>query len=378
MTNEYKRPFPRSSIASMPVRKLGKTPPDKSDGLIRLSHNESCYGPSPAAVAAYQSISGELNRYPDGTQYELRQALAEVHNLDVDRIICGNGSEELLGLLIRAYLGEADELLLTENHFIMCPVYGRTQGADIVLAPEDNYRVSVASILDRVSDKTRIVIIANPNTPTGTCISSREVKRLHGNLPEDVLLIIDGAYMEYVAGDDAAVCLRLVAESENIVMTRTFSKIYGLAGLRIGWACCPAHVIDTLQRIRSPFNTSSAALAAAAAAVRDIENTNSIREKNANSLRRIRAALTAVGLRVTPSVANFYLISFAGSENKNAADAAQYLESRNIMPKAVNRGNPDDVLRITVGNDSENNAVITALTEYMAKPEPHGGSNFSV
>ena len=365
MTNERKRPFSRSSIASVPVRKLGKTPPDKSDGLIRLSHNESCYGPSPAAVAAYQSVSRELNRYPDGAQYALRQALAEVHNLDVDRIICGNGSEELLGLLIRAHLGEADELLLTENHFIMCPVYGRTQGADIVLAPEVDCRVSVSSILGRVSDKTRMVIIANPNTPTGTCISSREVKRLHGNLPENVLLIIDGAYMEYMVTDDAAACLGLVAESENIVITRTFSKIYGLAGLRVGWAYCPAHVIDTLQRIRSPFNTNSAALAAATAAVRDIEYTNSIRDKNANSLRQIRAALTAVGLRVTPSVTNFYLISFAGNENKNAADAAQYLESRNIMPKPVNRADTEDVLRITVGNDSENDAVITALTEYM-------------
>ena len=365
MNSKRKLPFPRSSVASMPPARPGKIPPEKSDGLIRLSHNESCYGPSPKAVAAYRSVSSELNRYPDSAQYELRRSLAEVHGLDIDRIICGNGSEELLGLLIRAYLGEADELLLTENHFVMCSVYGRTQGADIVLAPEDNYRVSVTSILERVSDKTRMVIIANPNTPTGTCITSREVKRLHGNLPEDVLLIIDGAYMEYMVTDDAAVCLRLVAESENVAITRTFSKIYGLAGLRVGWGYCPAHVIDTLQRIRSPFNTNSAALAAATAAVRDIEYTNSIREKNANSLRRINAALTALGLRVIPSVANFYLISFAGSENKNAADAAQYLESRNIMPKPVNRADTEDVLRITVGNDAENDAVIAALTGYM-------------
>ena len=362
----------------MPVHNPGKILPGKSIEPIRLSHNESCYGPSPKAIAAYHAVENVLFRYPDRAQYELRLALAEVHNLDIDGIICGNGSEELIGLLIRSYLREAEELLLTENHFVMCPVYGRTQGATIVLAPEDDYRISVNSILDRVSDKTRVVIIANPNTPTGTCITGSEVKRLHANLPEEVLLIIDGAYAEYVSTDDAAACLDLVAEAENVVMTRTFSKIYGLAGLRIGWACCPAHIIDTLQRIRSPFNTNSAALAAATAAVRDVEYTRSIREKNASSLRQISAALTALGLRVIPSSANFYLISFAGYENKHAAGAAQYLESRNIMPKAVNRGNPDDVLRITVGNDSENNAVITALTEYMAKPEPHGGSNFSV
>ena len=200
-------------------------------------------------------------------------------------------------------------------------------------------------------------------------------------LPEDVLLIIDGAYMEYVATVMMPLCVcDLVAESENIVMTRTFSKIYGLAGLRIGWACCPAHVIDTLQRIRSPFNTNSAALAAATAAVRDIEYTRiPFVRKMPSSLRRIRAALTAVGLRVTPSSRQLLPHQFCRpAKIKMLPDAAQYLESRNIMPKAVNRGNPDDVLRITVGNGSENNAVITALTEYMAKPEPHGGSNFSV
>ncbi len=347
----------------MPVHKPGKIPPGKSIEPIRLSHNESCYGPSPKAIAAYHTVESALFRYPDRAQYELRLALAEVHNLDIDGIICGNGSEELLGLLIRSYLREAEELLLTENHFVMCPVYGRTQGAKIVLAPEDNYRISVNSILDRVSDKTRVVIIANPNTPTGTCITASEVKRLHANLPEEVLLIIDGAYAEYVSTDDAVACLDLVAESENVVMTRTFSKIYGLAGLRIGWACCPAHIIDTLQRIRSPFNTNSAALAAATAAVRDVEYTRSIREKNASSLKQLSAALTALGLRVIPSLANFYLISFAGYENKHAAGAARHLQSKNIMPRPANR--TDTVLRITVGNNAENNAVIAALTEYM-------------
>ena len=370
MKTERKRPIPRPAIASMPRYKPGKNLTDNHVEPIRLSHNESSYGPSPKAIAAYHAVENALFRYPDGARYELRLALAEVYNLDVDGIICGNGSEELLGLLIRAYLGEADELLLTENHFVMCPVYGRAQGAKIVLAPEDNYRISVDSILDRVSDKTRIVVIANPNTPTGTCISGQEVKRLHDGLPEDVLLVIDGAYMEYVTTDVAAVCIDLVAGFENVVMTRTLSKIYGLAGLRIGWAYCPAHVIDTLQCIRSPFNTNCAALAAATAAVRDVEYTRSIREKNANSLRQITMSLTAVGIRIIPSVANFYLLSFAGSENKNAADAAQYLESKNIMPRPVNCGDTDDVLRITVGNDSESNAVITALTEYMTRPDP--------
>ena len=367
MKTERKRPFPRQAIASMPRYQPGTNTPGDQVEPIRLSHNESSYGPSPKAIAAYHAAANTLFRYPDRAQYELRQALAEVHNLNVDGIICGNGSEELLGLLTSAYVAEADELLLTENHFIMCPVYGRTQGAKIVLAPEENYRIDVDSILTRVSDKTRMVNIANPNTPTGTCISGQEVKRLHDGLPEDVLLVIDGAYMEYVTTDAAAACVDLVAGFENVVMTRTLSKIYGLAGLRIGWAYCPAHVIDTLQRIRSPFNTNRAALAAATAAVRDVEYTRSIREKNASSLKQISATLTALGLQVTPSVTNFYLISFAGNENKHAAGAARYLQSKNIMPRPANRA--DTVLRITVGNEAENNAVITALMEYMTKPD---------
>lgn len=337
--------------------------------MIRLSHNESSHGPSPEAVAAYRSAAGRLNRYPDGAQYELRRALADVHKLDIDRIICGSGSEELLGLLIRAYLGEGDGLLLTEHHFTMCSVYGRTQGVNITQVPVDDYRVNIAAILEQISAGTKMVIIANPNVPAGTCLAGEEIRELHNGLPGDVLLVIDGAYMEYAAPAVAADCINLASASENVVMTRTFSKIYGLAGLRIGWAYCPARITGVLQRIRSPFNTNSAALAAAAAAVRDTGYIDGIREKNAASLGRISAALTAAGLRVIPGVANFYLVSFAGSEGRNAADAADYLRSRGIMPRPVNRSDTEDVLRITVGNDFENDAVITALTDYMHKKE---------
>ena len=353
----------------MPPRKQGVMPAGKADAMIRLSHNESAYGPSPKAVAAYRSACGRLHRYPDSAQYELRRSLAEVHKLDIDRIICGNGSEELLGLLIRAYLGEGDELLLTENHFSMCSVYGRSQGMTIIPVPMDDYRINIAAVLERISSATRMVIIANPNVPAGTCLAGEEIRDLHEGLPADVLLVVDGAYMEYAAPAVAADCIGLVGASENVVMTRTFSKIYGLAGLRIGWAYCPARVIEVLQRIRSPFNTNAAALAAATAAVNDVKYIDSIREKNAASLRRITAVLTGAGLRVIPGVANFYLISFAGCEGKAAAGAADYLQSRNIMPRPVNRSDTENVLRITVGNDFENDAVITALTEYMAKPE---------
>ena len=370
MTNEFKRPLPRAVIASMPPGNPGKIPPHRSVEPIKLSHNESSYGPSQKALAAYRSVSNVLNRYPDGAQYELRQSLAQVHGLGIDRIICGNGSEELLGLLVRAYLEEADEILLTENHFIMCTVYAGTQGASIILVPEENNRINVASVLVRVSARTRMVIVANPNVPTGSCLTGAEIRELHNGLPEEVLLVIDGAYMEYAGPAIAAACADLVDGSENVVMTRTFSKIYGLAGLRIGWAYCPAHVIEVLQHIRSPFNTNAAALAAATAAVRDVEYTRAISEKNTISLRRITNALTAVGIHVIPSVANFYLVGFAGSGSKHAAAAAAYLKAKNIVPGPLTRSGAQETLRITVGNESENDAVITALTEYMRMQGP--------
>ena len=365
MTSERKKLFPRPSVASILPGKAHKIPLDKPDGLIRLSHNESGYGPSPQAVAAYRSVAGRLQRYPDSSQHELRQVLAEVHKLDFDGIICGNGSEELLGLLMCAYLEETDELLLMENHFIRYSVYGRIQEAAITRAPLADYRINIAATLEWISAATRMVVIANPNVPAGTCLTSEEIGELHDALPGDVLLVIDGAYMEYAAPDVAAGCIDLVDRSENVVMTRTFSKIYGLAGLRIGWAYCPIHVIETLQRIRSPFNTNAAALAAASAAVRDLEYTNSIREKNANSVRQIATALTAIELQVVPSVTNFYLVGFAGREPKNAPAAAAYLKAKNILPGPTIRTDNHDALRITVGNDNENNAVIAALTEYM-------------
>lgn len=371
MTTEPKWPLPRLSVASLPPARPRKSPPEKADELVKLSHNESSYGPSPKAVAAYQSAVAGVNRYPDGAQYGLRQSLAEVHELDIDRIICGNGSEELLGLLVRAYLGEGDGLLLTEHHFSMCSVYGRTQGANIVPVPTHDYRIDVAGVLERVSAATRMVIIANPNVPAGTCLTGREIEELHAGLPGDVLLVIDGAYLDYARPALAAACTGLVGASENVVTTRTFSKIYGLAGLRIGWAYCPLRIIEVLQRIRAPFNTNVAALAAAQAAVRDIEYTHSVREKNADSLRRISAALTTTGLHVSPSVTNFYLLGFAGSEPKNAVAAASYLKARNIVPGPLIGAARHEKLRITVGNDDENDAVIAALTEYMTKPNSY-------
>ncbi len=262
-------PHARAVVDSLQPYQQGKSALLGSQKPIKLSSNESAYGPSPKAIAAYHDAAASLCRYPDGSQRQLRQAIAETLDLDSERLVCGNGSEELIGLTIRAYAEPDDALLLSANHFIMCPVYGRLQGASIVLAAEQNFMMVVDNILAKISDKTRLVIIANPNNPTGTYLPASEVRRLHDNLPGDVLLLLDGAYAEYVTAGDYDAGTGLVEQYENVMITRTFSKIHALPALRIGWAYCPPAVAQNLNKIRTPFNANTAAMAAAAAAIKD-------------------------------------------------------------------------------------------------------------
>ncbi len=331
---------------------------------IKLSSNESSHGPSPKALEAYRKASEQLNRYPDGSQTALRQAIGECFGLDPRRIICGNGSDELIQLMVRAYVSVGDEALLSENGFVMSNIHCVAQGAELVIAPERDYRVDVDALLARVTDKTRFCTIANPNNPTGTYISGDELRRLHTGLPANCLLLIDDAYAEYVSAEDYEDGSALVDEYDNVVMTRTFSKIYGLPSLRIGWAYCPESVVGVVGRIRTPFNTNGPALAAAVAAIQDTEYVEKIREHNALWLQRISTAVSAMGIEVIPSVANFYLLRFADDSDKNGADAASFLTSRGIIPRPA--GGSDKFLRITVGLDHENEAVLAALTDYMA------------
>ncbi len=329
---------------------------------IKLSSNESSFGPSPAAVQAYHDHAALLNRYPDAGQNELREAIAEVHGLNAERIVCGNGSDELILLIARTFLSPGDEALLSENGFVMSQVHAQSQGANVVFAPEKGYRVDVDALLERVTNKTRFCTIANPNNPTGTYISRAELERLHAGLPEECLLLIDGAYAEYVVNEDFSSGLELAQQFDNVVVTRTFSKIYGLPALRIGWMLCSPEIAASVNKLRSPFNTNAAALATAAAAVRDTEYIATIADKNASELQRISHAMRAAGIEVIPSVANFYLLRFTGPE-RSGSGADAFLQSRGIIPRPT--GMSDDYLRITVGTVDENDAVISALVEYM-------------
>lgn len=355
---------PRPGLLKLAPYVQGQSTIEGVANPIKLSSNESSHGPSPAALEAYRNAGKELNRYPDGSQTGLRQAIGETFGLDPARIICGNGSDELIQMMVRAYVGEGDEALLSENGFIMTNIHCMAQGAELVIAPERDYRVDVDALLERVTDKTRFCSIANPNNPTGTYISGKELRRLHAGLPENCLLLIDDAYAEYVTEDDYEDGTALVDEFENVVMTRTFSKVYGLPSVRIGWAYCPSSVVGVVGRIRTPFNTNGPALAAAIAAVKDQAYVEKIVQHNNRSLKIISAALSDMGIEVIPSVTNFYLMRFADNSGKNGTDAAAFLQSRGIIPRPA--GGSDAFLRITVGLDHENDAVITALADYMA------------
>ena len=333
---------------------------------IKLSSNESSQGPSPLAIEAYQQAASQLNRYPDGSQSALREAIGETYQLNPQRIICGNGSDELIQLMARAYVGGGQEALLSENGFIMSNVHCTAQGADLVIAAERNYQVDVNAMLTLVSDKTRFCTIANPNNPTGTYIDGSELRRLHAGLPDNCLFLIDAAYAEYATAEDYDTGIALADEFDNVVVTRTFSKIYGLPFLRIGWAYCSAGIVDLVQRIRTPFNTNGAAMAAATAAVKDTAYIEEIRTHNASWRERISRTLTEMGIEVIPSQANFYLLRFAKDSNKNGGAAAAFLQSRGIIPRPASGA--DEFLRVTIGVDHENEAVLHALSDYMGAP----------
>src|SRR5437660_6856257 len=272
---------------------------------IRLASNESALGPSPKAIAAYKALAGEIHRYPDGGAAELRAALGRHHGLDPERIVCGSGSDELIGLLLRCYAGPGTEVVYSRHGFLMYPIGALSVGATPVAVPETALTADVDAILAHVTERTRIVFIANPNNPTGTYLSADELARLHAGLPPQVVLAIDAAYAEFVNRNDYEPGIALVNRASNVVMLRTFSKIYALAGLRLGWAYCPPAVADVLNRIRGPFNVSAPALAAGVAAIEDVAALTRARAHNDKWLPWLSEQLTAPGLQLTPSGANF-------------------------------------------------------------------------
>lgn len=329
--------------------------------VIRLASNEGALGPSPMAVAAFEEMAAEMHRYPDGASAELRAALAELHGLDAARVVCGAGSDELIALLCRAYAGPGDEILHTEHAFLMFAIAARTVGATPVAAPERDLTADVDALLERVTGKTRILFLANPNNPTGTYLPASELNRLRAGLREDVLLVVDAAYAEYVSRDDYAPGVDLVEAGDNVVMTRTFSKLYALGGLRLGWAYCPPDVADVLNRMRNPFNVCAPAQAAGLAALRDTAFADAGRAHNATWLPWITGQARALGLEVQDSAGNFVLVRFPNAPGRDAEAADAFLKDRGIIVRRMGPYGLPDALRITVGHEDEMRAVAEAL-----------------
>jgi histidinol-phosphate aminotransferase len=364
-------PQPRPGILDISAYVPGGSEVPGAVKPIKLSSNESPLGPSPRAIAAYKALADSLERYPDGSATALRNAIARRWGLDPARIVCGCGSDELIGLIAHHYAGPGDEVLHSQHGFLMFRISTLASGATPVAAPERDYRVDVDAMLARVSPRTRVVFLANPNNPTGTYIPHEEVRRLHEALPGNVLLVLDAAYAEYVHRNDYEAGLELVATTDNTVMLRTFSKVYGLAALRLGWAYCPAPVADVLNRVRGPFNVTAPAIAAGVAAVEDAAHVERAVAHNDAWLPWVTAEVEKAGLKVTPSIGNFVLIHFpAAQAAKGAAAADAFLKARGIILRPVGAYGLPNALRMTLGTEAENRAAVAALAEFMGLGGP--------
>jgi histidinol-phosphate aminotransferase len=360
-------PTPKPGILDITPYVGGHAPADHHEEPYKLSSNESALGPSPDAIAAFESARGELFMYPDGGAYDLRNTIAETFGLNADRIVCGNSSGELLTLLADAYLRPGDEVMFSEHAFLLYRIATLANSAIPVAVPEKNLRADVDAMLRAASPRTRIVYLANPNNPTGSYLTSEEVRRLHAGLAPSTLLIIDAAYAEYVQRNDYDAGIEMVSQFDNVVMTRTFSKIHGLAALRVGWAFCPAAVADVLNRIRGPFNVSVPAQRAAAAALRDRRHVEEAVAHNEKWKAWLIENIRKLGLRVDDSVGNFVLIHFASDGPHTAAAANHFLSERGLTLRGLGNYNLPNCLRLTIGVEEANRKVVAGLVEFLGK-----------
>ena len=361
------RPQPRPGVLDIAPYVPGKSTAPGIAKIFKLSSNETPLGPSANAIAAYRAAGEHLEDYPDGSASALREAIGAAFGLDPDRIVCGAGSDDLLNLLARAYLSDGDEAIYTRHGFVVYPIATMGTGAKAVAAPEKDFTADVDAILKAVTPKTKIVFLANPNNPTGTYVPFDEVKRLQKSLPAHVLLVLDAAYAEYVQRNDYESGIELVATTDNVVMTRTFSKIYGLAALRLGWMYGPAHVVDAVNRIRGPFNVNGPAIAAGIAAIRDTAHLEKSRAHNTRWLAWLTEEIGKLGLKVTPSAANFVLIHFPEAKGRTAKEADAFLTKRGLILRQVGVYKLPNALRMSVGTEEANRLVVQALKEFLGK-----------
>ncbi|MER8393867.1 histidinol-phosphate transaminase [Mesorhizobium sp. M1340] len=359
------RPRPRAGIMDIEAYVPGKSAaPEGVANVHKLSSNENPLGPSPKAIEAARAVADKLAVYPDGSARRLREAIAEVHGLNPANIVCSNGSDEILGLLAQTYLAPGDEAIITEHGFMVYKIYIQSAGAVPVTVKETDERADIDAILAAVTPRTRVIFLANPNNPTGTYVPFQEVRRLHAGLPRNVLLVLDAAYAEYVRRNDYEAGVELVGSAENVVMTRTFSKL-GLGGARIGWMYAPMHIIDAINRVRGPFNVNATAIEAGIAAIRDRGHIERSVAHNETWLAWLTEQLSGLGLRVTPSVGNFILIHFPEDKKHSAAAADDYLSARGYILRRVSGYGFPNALRMSIGTEEANRGVVAALATFL-------------
>lgn len=354
---------PQPGILDIALYQGGQSTLAGKTDVLKLSSNENPLGPSPKAVAALAAAATTMHRYPSTDHASLRAAIAEVHKLDADNIICGVGSDEIISFLCYAYAGPGDEVLYTEHGFSMYKISARAAGATPVVASETERQVDVDKVLAACTERTRLVFITSPGNPTGTLLPMSEVERLAEALPPRALLVLDGAYAEFSPGYDGGAAL--VVRRGNVFMTRTFSKLYGLGGLRVGWGYGPKEIVDVLTRIRGPFNLSAPALAAAEAAVLDREFAERCIDLNARMREVLRVELAALGIASDVSHANFVLARFESAAEADAADL--WLKDAGIIVRKVGGYGLPECLRITVGDEAGVARVLAALKSFREK-----------
>ncbi|RJF93753.1 histidinol-phosphate transaminase [Sphingomonas cavernae] len=362
MTEPTKSPRPKDWIMGIAPYVPGRSTAGAGRKVVKLSSNENPLGTSPKAEAAFETGRGSLSRYPDPGATALREAIAAKYGLDPARVIYGTGSDEILHLAAGAFAGVGDEVLYVRYGFAVYEIATRRVGATPVIAPDADYATDVDALLAAVTPATRVVFVANPNNPTGTYTPAAEIARLHAALPAHVLLVLDQAYAEYLAADEDDGGLALARTAPNVLVTRTFSKIYGLAAERIGWGYGPADVIEALHRIRAPFNVTSAGQSAAIAALGDEDFVAHSRAHNGEWRDWFRQEIEAMGnkgLRAIPSKANFVLVTFAGALSAEAAYEGLMAEgyiTRWLPGQGLSEG-----LRVTIGTEQETRGLMAVL-----------------
>ncbi len=355
--------LPRPSILSIEPYVGGESKIPGVNRIVKLSSNEGAFGVPPGVQAAYAKLATELHRYPDGGARALREAIGARFGLDPAKIVCGNGSDELIGALILSYGGEGTELVMSAHGFVMYEIAGRYAGCQVIKVPERNLTADVDAMLAAVGPRTKLMFLANPNNPTGTMLPAAEVNRLRAGLREDVLLVLDSAYAEYVTRPDYDPGTALVEAGTNTVMTRTFSKVFGLGGVRLGWCYAPPHIADILNRVRGPFNVNAPAMVAGIAALAEPGWVEKSVAHNEAWRAKVSDGLRALGLTVIPSEGNFILADFGTAERARAADAA--LKARGLIVRAMGSYSLPQCLRITIGNAEECGMVLDALGAFL-------------